>query len=280
MDFKIDNILIIGTGLIGASLAGALKKHYSEIIVTGLDLNQTNLDYSIQEGLIDLKSNSLNDLNLNKYQLIILATPVKIIKEYLDKLYTLLQAKNSQTVIIDTGSTKSEIVNQGSKLNNLKNTWFLGGHPMAGLEKSGALYSQADLFNDKPFIITRAENVNYPALIINSLQELLEGLGVKLIELDPESHDKYLAGVSHLPQLLAYILDEIIRAEDNSPEMLEISGNGYKDMTRLASSSKELWEEIFKSNNQNLIYYIDKYIERLNQYKTWLKESEGELKNV
>ena len=280
MKFKIDNILIIGTGLIGASLAGAIKKQYPEINITGLDSNQDNLDYSIKESLIDLETDSLNDLNLNQYQLIILATPVNIIKDYLDKLYNIFENNTSQTLIIDTGSTKSEIVNRGRKLNRLRDIWFLGGHPMAGLEKSGALYSEATLFNDKPFIITRAENINYPDLIINSLQELLKGLGMKVIELNPESHDKFLAGVSHLPQLLAYTLDEVIMTEANGNEMVAISGNGYKDMTRLSSSSKGLWEEIFKSNNQNLIYYIDKYISRLNQYKDWLKESEGKLKNV
>ncbi|MFW5790191.1 MAG: prephenate dehydrogenase [Bacillota bacterium] len=280
MEIKIDNILIIGTGLIGASLAGAIKKNYPETNITGLDSDQDNLDYSIQENLIDLKTGTLNDLNLNEYQLIILATPVNIIKEYLDKLYTLLQPKNSLTVIIDTGSTKSEIVNQGKKLNNLKNTWFLGGHPMAGLEQSGAFYSEADLFNDKPFIITRAENINYPEAILGRLKVFLEGLKMKVIELDPESHDRYLAGVSHLPQLLAYVLEEVIMTEANSYKMVAISGNGYKDMTRLASSSKDLWEEIFKSNNENLINYIDKYIARMNQYKDWLKEREGELKNV
>ena len=280
MEFKIEDILIIGTGLIGASLAGAIKEHYPEIQITGLDASEENLNYSIKNNLIDIKTESLNNLNPNKYQLIILATPVNIIEEYLDKLYPILEGKNSNTIIIDTGSTKSEIVAKGSKLNNLNNIWFLGGHPMAGLEKSGALYSKADLFNEKPFIITRADGINYPDFIINSLKEFLKGLNMNIIELDPESHDKYLAGVSHLPQLLAYILAEIINTENNSDEMIDISGNGYKDMTRLASSSKALWEEIFRSNNDNLIYYIDKYIDRLNQYKDWLKESEGELKDV
>lgn len=280
MEFKIEDILIIGTGLIGASLAGAIKEHYPEIQITGLDASEKNLNYSIKNNLIDIKTESLNNLNPNNYQLIILATPVNIIEEYLDKLYPILEGKNSNTIIIDTGSTKSEIVAKGSKLNNLNNIWFLGGHPMAGLEKSGALYSKADLFNEKPFIITRADGINYPDFIINSLKEFLKGLNMNIIELDPESHDKYLAGVSHLPQLLAYILAEIINTENNSDEMIDISGNGYKDMTRLASSSKALWEEIFRSNNDNLIYYIDKYIDRLNQYKDWLKESEGELKDV
>ncbi len=280
MEFKIEDILIIGTGLIGASLAGAIKEHYPEIQITGLDASEENLNYSIKNNLIDIKTESLNNLNPNNYQLIILATPVNIIEEYLDKLYPILEGKNSNTIIIDTGSTKSEIVAKGSKLNNLNNIWFLGGHPMAGLEKSGALYSKADLFNEKPFIITRADGINYPDFIINSLKEFLKGLNMNIIELDPESHDKYLAGVSHLPQLLAYILAEIINTENNSDEMIDISGNGYKDMTRLASSSKALWEEIFRSNNDNLIYYIDKYIDRLNQYKDWLKESEGELKDV
>lgn len=280
MKFKINNILIIGTGLIGASLAGAIKEVYPEIQITGLDSNQDNLDYSIKESLIDLKTDSLKNLNLNNYQLIILATPVNIIKEYLDKLYTLLETQSSLTLIIDTGSTKAEIVKRGSKLNKLDHIWFLGGHPIAGLEKSGAFYSQTDLFSNKPLIITRAADTIYPQAMINNLKEFLEGLELNIIELTPESHDHYLAGVSHLPQLLAYILAEIIMAEDNSNEMIEISGNGYKDMTRLASSPKKLWEEIYKSNNENLIYYIDKYINRLNQYKDWLKESEGELKNV
>lgn len=280
MEFKIENILIIGTGLIGASLAGAIKESYPDIHIAGLDTSQKNLDYSFENKLIDLKIASLNNQDLNEYQLIILATPVNIIKEYLDRLYRLSKDSSSKTIIIDTGSTKAEIVNQGKRLNEFKNTWFLGGHPMAGLEKSGALYAQSNLFNNKPFIIARADNISYPEAIINNLKEFLEGLKMNPIELDPESHDQYLAGVSHLPQLLAYILAETIQSENNSNRMIEISGNGYKDMTRLASSSKELWEEIFKSNNENLIYFINKYIKRLNQYKDWLKESEGELKNV
>ncbi len=280
MEFKIENILIIGTGLIGASLAGAIKDSYPEIKITGLDNNQEYLNYLIDNSLIDVRADSLDNLSTGKYQLIILATPINIIKEYLDKLNNLLGEKNSGTIIIDTGSTKSEIVDRGSKLNNFKNTWFLGGHPIAGLEQSGALYSQPDLFSEKPFIITREPKTSYPETIINSLKDFLKGLNMKIIELDPESHDKYLAGVSHLPQLLAYVLDEVINAEEKSAEMVEISGNGYKDMTRLASSSKELWQEIYKSNNDNLIYYLDKYIERLNQYKDWLKTKEGKLRDV
>ncbi|MBF8436405.1 prephenate dehydrogenase [Halanaerobiaceae bacterium Z-7014] len=280
MEFNIKNILIIGTGLIGASLAGAIKTNYPEIKITGIDKDRNNLDYSLKNNLIDFSTKNLNDLELDEYQLIILATPVNIIKEYLNRLYPLLKGQTSSKIIIDTGSTKAEIVKQGSKLNNLKNTWFLGGHPMAGLEQSGARYSQSNLFTEKPFIITRSADTSYPETIINRLKEFLKGLKMNIIELEPESHDQYLAGVSHLSQLLAYILAEIIADEENSSEMLAISGNGYKDMTRLASSSKELWEEIFKSNSENLIYFIDKYIARLNQYQDWLKESEENLKDV
>ncbi|MBN2029898.1 prephenate dehydrogenase [bacterium] len=258
------NIAIIGVGIIGGSLGLSLKRKEPGIRILGISRKQT-LDKALALGAIDQGfERSELETCLPKADLVFICTPISIIIEMLPKI---AYAIRPGTLVTDVGSTKFEIVKRAKDCFK-KDKYFLGGHPMAGNEGRGVEWADALLFENATYVLTPSQRI--PNEIMQYFVNLIERIGAKTITLDPQLHDQVAAAVSHLPQLLAVSLMNVITQFQNkkaSSLFLKLAAGGFRDMTRIASSPYEIWRDIFQTNQQNVSHYIDTFIENLKEMK-------------
>ena len=238
-------ITIIGCGLIGGSIALALKRRRPEIAVAVLDLPE-RLPAIREAGVAD-QLGTLQDLasHIPESSIVILATPVQTVLETIAHLHPFLR---EQTVVTDVGSTKKQIMTEAQKLLP-PGVHFIGGHPMAGSEHSGVEAADPLLFSDKVYALCPYPDTPPDALL--SLMDLAESLLAQPITVDPEEHDRIMAMVSHLPQLISVALMNTALAGDAEHAMLDkLAGRGFLDMTRLAASDFGIWKGILETNRE------------------------------
>ena len=241
-------VAIIGVGLIGGSIALALKKKSLAKEIVGVCRHKSSILTAKKSGIIDSGSCDLNIIR--GADLVILATPVGTIKKLAPKVAEII---DPCAIVTDVGSTKEEIASSLHKL-FLR---FVPAHPLAGSEKRGVSNADSGLFKDTLCIITPSLRSERKALM--KIKDMWESLGAKVEFLTPKQHDILLAGVSHLPHVLAFSLINAI--PDKS---LKFAPSSLKDMTRIASSDGSLWADIFLSNRKNLIKSIDLFLRFLN----------------
>jgi prephenate dehydrogenase len=263
MDFKdIENVGIIGLGLMGTSMGLAIKKYIPNIKISAYDINNDHLDFVLQRNIID------SILYKEKYKnmdLIFVAVPVKSIINVIEDIY--YNINSSKIIVTDMGSTKQEIQEIVSK--RFAELNYIGGHPMTGKETSGPEGASADLFKDKVYIITNSENELDKRFI-----KFLRKIGVIIKFLKSEIHDKIVSFTSHLPQLLSYsIMIELIENEKKINDILECIGQGFKDFSRIAASDPKMWIDIIQSNKNNIIEELDSFQQNLNYIKSLLIEN-------
>ncbi|MCA1927217.1 MAG: prephenate dehydrogenase [Calditerrivibrio sp.] len=246
---------IIGIGLIGGSLAKAFRSIGNRIIA--LDDNKDTLENALKSGIFERCHNRIEDFLQEKLDLIYIATPIDVTKEIILNLGDV----DCKIPITDASSTKSSI----TKLAKDFDINFCGGHPIAGKEKSGFLNSNEDIFKDAIHILTEKDTP-----LSNMLQKLHEDIGMKVFYMDPETHDKIFALVSHFPHLTAFSLVEFVNR--SFPEALKYSGGGFKDFTRIAGSDPTMWSNIFIDNKSNIIDLIDGYINLLEEWKNSIQK--------
>lgn len=255
-------LCIIGMGLMGGSLALAFrhKKISSEIV--GID-EPDIIEKAIFRGIIDqgYQSSSLEE-GLSGADLIILATPIS---QILELLVQIAKYAPEGALVTDVGSSKEQIVQLAQKEFH-RGAFFLGGHPMAGSEKSGLDAADPFLFENCFYVLTPTAET--PVFLVNQLVGVLESLGAKVLCLDAVVHDKIAAAVSHLPQMLAVCLVNFIeKYGQDQPNYLKLAAGGFRDMTRIASSPFDIWQDICQTNSANIIQVIDDFIEELNRFK-------------
>ncbi len=263
MNFK--KIAIVGLGLIGGSLAAALKRKKLAVKIIGID-HKDVIDKALSQGLIN-QGYELNliDKALEEAELIILATPIKGILELLSTIGDII--KNA-ALVTDVGSTKDEIVYAAHKYLP-DGVHFLGGHPMTGAEKSGLDNADPFLFENAVYILT--ENQSVPIELVEKLVNTLEAVGAKIIFLPAKLHDEIAAVVSHLPQILAVTLMQYAsRLNLDNSVYLKLAAGGFRDMTRVASSPYAVWADILKSNKENIVSTIEQFIDELTTVKEML----------
>jgi prephenate dehydrogenase len=291
---KFNTIAVVGIGLIGASLAAAFKKYDANLKILAVDQDKYTIKKAEDLKIIDKGFLEIKD-NLKKADLIFVAVPVSKITDVIKEID---KGSSASQLIVDAGSTKKEVLIKAQQLlkNSSKN--FIGAHPMAGSHKSGIDWHDPELFRGAPFILTpvledfsdssdSTKNTffNKESEIINNLdakkgeelmtlKELIENIGAKTYIISAEEHDKCTALVSHLPHLLSSALVNLLNLEKDNTNMLKLSGSGFRDMTRIAGSSPELWQDIILSNNKNLIDLIEKYIGELEELKTDLENND------
>ncbi len=224
-------VVIVGTGLLGSSFGLAVKRASLFDWVIGVS-SPAVVQKAIAVGAVDV-SMTLEQA-LPTADLVLLAQPVKRILSLLERIDELMPPG---TLVTDVGSTKGEICAAGAKF--ITRGKFVGGHPMAGREVRGPEGASADLFSGKPWVLTEA---------VEPLVKLVEGVGGQPVFLGPEEHDRMVALSSHLPQLLSTALGSYLAARD----VRQVAGQGLMDMTRLALSSFELWEDILVTNAENV----------------------------
>ena len=266
-DFSFNKISIIGVGLIGGSLGLALKEKKPNFKIVGID-KQEIIEKAITRGAIDEGTVNLEE-GIKEADIVIIATPVKTILNILIQINPFLK---KGCIVTDTGSTKGQIVERADKVLS-KDIFFIGGHPMAGSEKYGIESANPHLFQDKTYILTPAHKSNLRALEKISL--LIKMIGANRLILDPLEHDRIVSAVSHLPQIIAVslinMISELVQKENNN-NYFKAVGEGFKNMTRIASSPYKIWEDICDTNQENILEMIQKF-------RNYLELIEGKLKN-
>lgn len=240
--FQARHLSIVGLGLMGGSMAMALRDYADKI--TGVDLSASTRDYALSHGIVDEATNELY-AGVNHADVVILAAPVRVI---LDMLHMRVGSYlRSNTLVIDIGSTKQDIVEAMAKLPIGVNA--IGGHPMTGKENSGIEESDATLYRNRPFVLCQSRRTT-PAARLRALS-LVETLQAVPIEMEAERHDQIVAGISHLPYLLsAMLMATISNQAENDPAFWELAAGGFRDTTRLAASDVTMMGDILSTNTK------------------------------
>lgn len=260
-------ILIIGLGLIGGSIAKALNKKLNVENITALDPDENSIRHALGDGIIREGFTSPKD-SLWQSDLVFLCTQIKLSKKYFDIISTKVPSKN--ILITDVCSTKTEIVRYANSINNAPA--FIGGHPMAGSEKGGYRESSAHLFENAYYVLTPTDNSGIENL--NLMIELVRGIGGIPVILEPEEHDFITAGISHVPHIIASALVNLVMENETKEGKLQmLAAGGFKDITRIASSSPEMWENIVSSNSEQITKILSHYIFILENLKKDISQS-------
>ena len=265
-----NNIFVIGVGLIGGSLCLDIKKTYPKVKVYGIDTSSENLDLALKLDLIDYKS-SLDVIY--KADLVLLSTPVDVANKI---IIDVLNNINSTSLVIDFGSTKTNICSTVENHKNRKN--YLASHPIAGTEFSGPNAAFLGLFNKKTMILCDTEKTD-PNLLA-SAEKIFRSMNMNIRYMDSLSHDKHIAYVSHLSHISSFMLGKtVMDKEKNENNIFDMAGSGFESTVRLAKSSPEMWAPILELNKENIVESLDEYIMNLNSFKNLLQNDKfGQLK--
>lgn len=273
-DFKSEcNIGFIGFGLIGGSIARALKKINSNYYLLAYDYHKNNPSTDLQAALSDGVLNSViySLEGLSDCDLLFLCAPVISNIEYLSKLKPILK---TSCIISDVGSVKGNIHAAVEELGLAAQ--FIGGHPMTGSEKTGYLNSYALLLENAYYILTPTKET--PGDNLDTLFQLVKRMGSIPIILDAKEHDEITAAISHVPHIIAAQLVNLVKASDDETEkMRSMAAGGFKDITRIASSSPIMWQNICLTNAEDIKRLLDRYIEALQEASQALSKKDGDF---
>lgn len=272
-DFSFNKITIIGVGLIGGSFGFALKEKKPNFKIVGVDKKEI-IEKAIARGAIDEGTVNLKE-GIKEADIVIIATPVKTILNILTQISPFLK---KGCLVTDTGSTKGQIVERADKVLS-KDIFFIGGHPMAGSEEYGIESANPHLFQDRTYILTPTKKSNLIA--IEKIFSLIKMIGANRLILNPLEHDRIVGAVSHLPQIIAVSLinmvSELIQKENNN-NYFKAVGEGFKDMTRIASSPYKVWEDICYTNKEIILEMIQEFRNYLGVIESKLKNDPSSLK--
>ena len=259
-------ITIFGVGLIGGSFALALKKAGVAGQVVGVGRSAASLAGAKELGIIDVASTSVEDAVAGA-DLILVAAPVAQTEAILASIEPHLQAG---TVVTDAGSTKTDVVAAARKALGKKIVQFVPGHPIAGREQNGPDAAIVDLYVGKKTVLTPLpENTESDVVRVANAWEQC---GAIIHRLAPQEHDRVFAAVSHLPHLLAYALVDDIARKPHADLLFQYAASGFRDFTRIAGSSPEMWRDISLANDAALLGELDAYMKKLAELRALLAE--------
>ena len=262
-------LVIFGVGLIGGSVALALKKAGVNTHIVGVGRNRNSLDEALNLGIIDTAESDIQAA-VHNADVIMLAAPVAQTTQILESIQPFLQ---TNTVITDAGSTKSDVLNNAKAVLGSQFKQFVGGHPIAGAEKSGAAAAVADLFVAKKVVLTPTDETNPDA--VNTVTALWRSSGANVSTMSAEQHDAIFAAVSHLPHLLAFALLDDIASRPNAAQLFSFAASGFRDFTRIAGSHPEMWRDISLANKQALLNEISAFEQELSTVKQLLTQDDS-----
>lgn len=262
-------LVIFGVGLIGGSVALALKKAQFVSHIVGVGRTKSSLDEALELGVIDSAETDIAKA-IDGADIILIAAPVAQTSSILQSIKPHL---NSQTVITDAGSTKGDVLACAKDILGEQFNQFVGGHPIAGAEKSGVSAAKADLFINKNVVLTPNAETNAHA--ISCVTKLWQACGANVSEMSAENHDSIFAAVSHLPHLLAFALVDDIAARPNAAQLFSFAASGFRDFTRIAGSHPEMWRDISLANKTALLNELSAYQLELKQLKQLLENEDG-----
>lgn len=262
----------IGLGLIGASIAKSLRRVFADCTITAYNRSESARIMALNDGVANYITDKI-DNSFKDCDYIFLCTPVEYNCEYLKLLKDIIK---SDCIITDVGSVKTNIHEAVSTLGLEAN--FIGGHPMAGSEKTGYENATDRLVENAFYAITPTSLTKEHKL--NEYKNIATAIGAIPVVMDYAEHDYTVAGISHLPHIIAAELVNLVKASDSEKGFMKlIAAGGFKDITRIASSSPEMWEQICMTNTDNLIKLLDDYINMLNIVKDKLHDKDSAFIN-
>ncbi len=260
-------VSIIGIGLIGGSYAIGLKETFPQVKVTGIDANKEHLEQAREIGLID-QVGEIEDVA--GADVVVIAVPVDVsipvLKEVLDLI-------NENALVFDAGSTKAKLCEAVKDHPKRRN--FLATHPISGTEFSGPSAAIKDLYRNKTNIICEVEKTAFK--LQEKALEIFNKLGMRIRYMDPVSHDRHIAYVSHLSHISSFMLGKtVLEKEKNEKDIFDLAGSGFASTVRLAKSSPAMWSPIFRQNKENVLETLSAYIINLNHFKVLIEEDNFE----
>ncbi|MFC4253208.1 prephenate dehydrogenase [Sinimarinibacterium flocculans] len=263
----VQRLAVIGLGLIGGSLARALRSAGAVAHISGYDPDPSRRDDAqrlcVIDRVCDTPAAAVRDADL-----VVLAVPVL---HTVEALVDCLPACKLEVVVTDVGSTKSSVLGDVARACGELPPWFVAGHPIAGTEKSGIAHSQADLFRRHRVILTPHEHQDRTALAL--VTRVWQAAGARVVEMDARRHDAIFAATSHLPHVLAYSFVDMLARLDGSDEIFPNAGGGFRDFSRIASSSPEMWHDIVRANAASVGELLDRQIGELQQIRAMMHEA-------
>lgn len=269
---QLHRITIWGVGLIGGSLGLALKKNGFQGQRVGLGRNIGRLENALARDAVDVVTTEIEE-GIHESDLVVICTPVELIPMLVQRIAESVDSQRQPLVLTDAGSTKSVLVKSVEEYLQVHGSdalSFIGGHPMAGSHETGVGAAHATLFENAKCILTPTENSDPDALVL--VKNLWEFVGAVLYLLSPETHDWLVGAASHLPHLIASILtNTVANVEREEGKALDFTATGFRDSTRIAAGSPDLWTGIFAQNSDALILLIDDIVGNLMEFKTLLQ---------
>jgi len=272
---KLRKVAVIGLGLIGGSLARALKGSGGVGEVAGADTDAGTLDYALREGVVDTCTADIAVAAAGS-ELVVIATHVGLIPKIASDIVPHL---SQSAVLTDVGSVKGEIVRRITPMLP-PGVRFVGGHPIAGTERSGVISSDAALFSGRTIVLTPTADT--PKEALGSVTSMWELTGAKVIEMDPARHDRIFAFVSHMPHAVAYSLVAAVINQRDPAGIYDFAGGGLNDFTRIAATSPEMWKDIFLMNRDDVLVSLAEFSSALRRLERLieLRDEEGLLREL
>ena len=271
----INKLVIVGVGLIGGSFAMALRRSNMIGQIVGVGRNRQNLIAALDLKVIDAAETDVGKALANA-DVVILSVPVGQMAGVMEHMAPHLSAK---TIITDAGSTKQDVIALARQYlpNHLE--CFVPGHPIAGAEQSGVQAAHDNLYHGKNVILTPLPENSAKA--VELVRVLWQKSGAQVLEMTPQVHDEIFAAVSHLPHVLAFALVAEIASRQNAEDLFRFAAGGFRDFTRIASSSPEMWRDICLANQDAIVKEIDAYQQQLQHIRDLIAGLDGaELERV
>ena len=258
-------IHIIGIGLIGGSFALGIRSAFPKVEIVGIDASKANLEQAKELSLIE---DSAEIEDVKTADVVIVAVPVNVATEVVKKV---LDHISDHTLVFDAGSTKAQLCEEIA--NHPKRRNFLAAHPIAGTEFSGPGAAIFDLFSNKTNIICEVEKTAFK--LQERGLEIFQKLGMRIRYMDPESHDRHIAYVSHLSHISSFMLGKtVLEKEKNERDIFDLAGSGFASTVRLAKSSPAMWSPIFQQNKKNVLETLNEYIHNLSEFKKLIENDD------
>jgi len=262
-------LVIFGVGLIGGSVALALKKANSTAHIVGVGRSAESLQAALSLGVIDSATSDVAAA-MQDADIVLIAAPVAQTPSILNAIKPHLSAT---TVITDAGSTKGDVLQCAQNILGSQFGQFVGGHPIAGAEKSGVTAAMDDLYINKNVVLTPTPETSANA--IQQVSALWKSCGANVSEMTAATHDGIFAAVSHLPHLLAFALVDDIARRPNAEQLFGFAASGFRDFTRIAGSHPEMWRDISLANRTALLSELEAYQLELRRLQELLEHKDG-----
>jgi prephenate dehydrogenase len=269
---RIETLAVVGVGLIGGSFALALKEARHVGSVVGVGRGRENLDAALASGIVD-RAVTLREpwtREIESADLVLVATPVG---EFAALFAALAPHLRADAIVTDAGSTKESVIAAARAHLGSAFSRFVPGHPIAGTEHSGASAAFATLFRDRNVVLTPTAETDAAALA--TVTDLWSACGAHVRQLDPAAHDRIFAAVSHLPHLLAFALVDLLAARPDADDVFRFAASGFRDFTRIAASSPEMWRDISLANRDALVGAIEAYRTQLAAVAAMVASADG-----